>query len=64
MADQVLGVQALHDDDDGAAALVVEAGVERVVEEIVDLLPLHPRADVLGLDRVVDDDEVGAGAED
>jgi hypothetical protein len=41
VADKVVFVQPLHDDDDGTTALVVEAAVERVVVPLVGGLPLR-----------------------
>jgi hypothetical protein len=35
VADEVVLVQPLHDDDDGAAALVVQPAVERVVVPVI-----------------------------
>ncbi len=53
-------MQAVHDQHDGAAELVVEAAVEGVVEPFVRRLALGLRQGLLGLQRVVDDDQVGA----
>jgi hypothetical protein len=53
-------VQSVHDQDDGARELVVEAAVERVVVPFVRRLPLGLRQRLLGFQRVVDDDDVGA----
>ena len=57
MADEVVLVQALHDDENRAGAFVVEAGVERVVVE----LQTRRRwwwSRRRSLDRIVDDDEI------
>jgi hypothetical protein len=43
MADQIVFLQALHDDDDGAVPLVVLPAVESVVEPVVGGLPLGDR---------------------
>ena len=60
MAGEVVLVQSVHDEDDRAGELVVEAAVEGVVEPVVRRLALGLRQRLLGLQRVVDDDEVGA----
>lgn len=52
-------VQALHDDDDLAALLVVEARGEFLIEVGVDLQPMRLGVDVLGAVWVVNDDNVG-----
>src|SRR6516165_7323228 len=41
MADEIVLVQPLHDDDDGATALVIEPAVESVHEPLVAGLPLR-----------------------
>ena len=64
MPDQIVIVQALHDDDDGAPAFVVQTGVEGVVPELLDPAPLRRRERGLRLDRVVNDDQVRTAAED
>jgi hypothetical protein len=53
-------VQPVHDEDDGARQLVVEAAVEGMVVPLVRDLPLGLRQRLLGLQRIVDDDDVGA----
>jgi hypothetical protein len=53
-------VQAVHDQHDRTAELVVEPAVEGVVVPLVGGLPLGLRQRLLGLQRVVDDDQVGA----
>jgi hypothetical protein len=52
-------VQPVHDQDDRTAPGVVEPAVKGVVEPVVDRLPLGLREGLLGLQRVVDDDDVG-----
>ena len=52
-------MQAMHDQDDRTPELVVEAAVEGVVEPFVRRLALRLRQCCLGLQRVVDDDDVG-----
>ena len=49
MANEVVLVQALHDNDNRAGALVVEAGVERVVVELANPAPLGGGVDVEAL---------------
>jgi hypothetical protein len=53
MADKVVFVQPLHDDDNRAPALVVEPAVERVVIPLVASLPLSLGERLLGLQRIV-----------
>ena len=62
MADQVVFVQPLHDDHDGAFGLVVEARQERGIEPFVDGIAPRVRPRFLGLQGIVDDDEIGAAA--
>ena len=49
MANEIILVQPLHDDDDGAVALVVEPAVEGVVKPVVGRLPLGVGERFLGL---------------
>jgi hypothetical protein len=60
MADKVVFVQPLHDDDNRAPALVVEPAVERVVIPLVASLPLSLGVPFLGLQRIIDQVDVGA----
>jgi hypothetical protein len=62
MAGEVVLVQAVHDQHDGAPELVVEAAVEGVVVPLVRRLALGLRQGLLGLQRVVDEDQVGAAS--
>ena len=55
-------MQPLHDDDDGAMALVVEPAVEGMVVPLVGGLPLRVRERLLRLQRIVDQDDVGAAS--
>jgi len=55
-------VKTLHDDDDCAPRLVVEATVERAVEPFVGGDPPAFRHGVGGFERIVDQDEIGAAA--
>ena len=60
MADQVVLVQPLHDDNDGAVPLVVESAVESMDEPLVAGLPLCVRERLIRLQRVVNQNYVGA----
>jgi hypothetical protein len=60
VADEVVLVQPLHDDDDAAAALVVEPAVEGVGVPIIGGIPSRLGERLLRLQRVIDQDEVGA----
>ncbi len=53
-------MQSVHDKDDGARQLVVQPAVEGMVVPLVRHLPLGLRQRLLGLQRIVDDDDVGA----
>jgi len=59
MAGEVVLVQAMHDQHDGTPELVVEPAVEGVVVPFVRRLALGLRQGFLGLQRIVDDDQVG-----
>jgi hypothetical protein len=59
MARKIVLVQPVHDHDDRPAPGVVQPAVEGVVEPVVRRLPLGLRQRLLGLQRIVDDDEVG-----
>ena len=61
VADEVVFVQPLHDDDDGAALLIVLPAVEGVVVPLVGGLPLRLGERLLRLQRIVEQDDVGAG---
>jgi hypothetical protein len=62
VADEIVFVQPLHDDDDYALGFVVQAGIERSVEPFVggDAAALRHR--VAGFQGIVDDDEIGAAS--
>jgi hypothetical protein len=61
---KIVGRESMHDQDEGAFARIVETRVDRAVDPVAQLL-LHPLGErVLGLDRIVDDDLVGAEARD
>src|SRR5882762_9373405 len=55
-------MQALHDQNDTATVLIVEPAVERVVVPVVDGPPLSFGERLFGLERIVDDDQVGTAA--
>ena len=60
MADQIILMQPVHDQHDRTFLLVVEPAVEGVVELFVDRLSLGLRQGLLGLQRIVEDDDFGA----
>jgi len=62
MANEVILVQPLHDDDDAASPLVVETGEEGIVVPVVDRLSANFGESLVRLQRIVDDDDVGAAA--
>ena len=51
MANEIVLVQSLHNDDQGAGTFVVEPAVERVAEPIVGRLPLGVGQRILRLQR-------------
>jgi hypothetical protein len=53
-------VQPVHDQHDRTLPLVIEPAVEGVVEPFVSALPVGVGQGLLGLQRIVDDDDVGA----
>jgi hypothetical protein len=57
VAHQIILVQPVHDQHDGAGKLVVEAAVEGVVIPFVGRPALRLRQGFLGLERIVDDDD-------
>src|SRR5207237_10046963 len=60
VADEVVFMEPLHDDDYGAMLLVVLPAVEGVVIPFVGELPLCVGDRLLGLERIIDKDDVGA----
>ncbi len=60
VADQVVLVQPLHDDDDGSPAFVVEPAVEGVGVPIIGGIPSRLGERLLRLQRVIDQNQVGA----
>src|SRR5271163_2618338 len=62
MADEVVLVQPLHDNDNSATALVVKPAVEGVDEPVVGGLPLRLGERLLRLQGVIDQDDVGTAS--
>jgi hypothetical protein len=62
VADEIVLVQPLHDDDNHAVALVIMPAVEGMVEPVVGAVSLRLGQRLLGLQRIVDNDDVGAAA--
>jgi hypothetical protein len=60
VAHQIVLVQAVHDQDDRPLLLVVEAAVEGVVEPLVGGAAMGRRERLLGLQGIIDDDDVGS----
>jgi hypothetical protein len=60
VSDEVVLVQPLHDDDNGAVTLVVEQAIQGVIVPLVGGLSLRVGERLLRLQRIVDDDDVGA----
>src|SRR5580704_18282906 len=60
MADQIVLVQALHKNDDAAGALVIEPSVKGVIVPVVGRLALGCRERLIGLQRVINNDDIGA----
>jgi hypothetical protein len=58
MSDQIVLMQALHDHDNGARGLVVEAAQQRIVVPFVDRVAPGLRQGIIWLERIVDDDDV------
>ncbi|HMF22543.1 MAG TPA: hypothetical protein VKG24_10505, partial [Pseudolabrys sp.] len=57
---KVVLMQALHNDDNRAVILVIKARHQRAAVPIDHAFAGHLRERLLSLERVVDDDEVGA----
>ena len=62
VADEVVLMEPLHNQEDGAGALVVEPAVEGVDEPLVAGLPLRLGERLFGLQRIIDRDDVGAAS--
>src|SRR5208337_219477 len=57
---QIVHMNALHDDHDRAGALIVKSRQQRVREPLIRMGSLCFREGVIGLKRIVDDDDVAA----
>jgi hypothetical protein len=62
VANQVVLVQALHDQDDAALFLIVESAIQRFAVPFVNRFSLAIRRCFIRLEGVVDDNHVGAAA--
>src|SRR5450755_581755 len=62
VSDQVILMQALHDNDDAAGALVIESAVKSVVVPLIYRRPLGVGEGLIRLQSVVYDNEVRAAA--
>src|SRR5215510_3165092 len=62
VADQVVLVQPLHDQNDAAGELVIEPAYKRVVVPVVAGVTARIRECLIWLERIVDDDEVGTAS--
>jgi hypothetical protein len=60
VADEVVLMQSLHDDDNGPVTLVVEPAVEGVEEPIVRCIPSCVGQRLLRFRGIVDQNEIGA----
>src|SRR6202521_459767 len=60
VASKVVFVQALHDRNDRARLLVIEARDECAAIPIDHALPGRLRIDLVGVEGIVDDDQIGA----
>ena len=58
VADHVVFVQALHNNDDAAGHLAVQAAVKRMLIPLVHRIASRIRHGLLGFQRIVNDDEV------
>jgi hypothetical protein len=56
VTDTIIFVQPVHDQDDGARPVVVQAAVDGVIIPIVGGLPLRLRQRLFGLQWIIDDD--------
>jgi len=59
MANEIVLVQPLHHDDNGAGAFIVYPAVKGVAEPVVGRLPLGGGQRLLWLEGIVDHDDVG-----
>ena len=61
-AREIVLVEALHDENDGALLLVIEAGQKRRPIPIIDGTPGILRLSVASLHGIIDNDDIGAAA--
>jgi hypothetical protein len=59
---EIVLVQALHDYDDGAVLLAVQTTVESVIEPLIGRAAAGLGQRFIGLERIIDYDEVRAAA--
>ena len=57
---KIVCMQPLHDDNDRALILPVEAAAQRIVIPVMDGLPPHLRERIVGLHGIIDDDHIRA----
>ena len=62
VTDQVILVQALHNNNDAPGSLVVNPAVKSVVVPLVHRRALRFRKGLIGLERVIDDDKICTSA--
>src|ERR1700688_4875147 len=62
MANEVILMETLHDDDDDVFFLVVETALDRIVEPVVDILSARLRQGIVGLEGVINEDHVTAAS--
>jgi len=62
VAGQVILMQALHDHNNGARVFVVEARDKRAAVPVDDSLPGGLRMELIGVQGIVDDDQIGAAS--
>ena len=60
MAYQIIFVESLHDDNDASGRFIIETTDQRMVIPVIYSLALCVRIGFLGLERVVDDNEIPA----
>jgi hypothetical protein len=59
-AGQIIRMEPLHNDDDRAGAFVIETGQQGVLEPFIAGVALGVGMSVVGLERIVDDDQVAS----
>lgn len=60
VAGQIVFMQALHDDNADALLFVIKAAVQRIVVPVIHRLSSGFRPGIIGLERVVDNDDISA----